>query len=181
MDPLLEKTFLEELNGQCNFALLALEDMRASQARLPDQADGQRFWFSVQAMLAAVANISKILYPTKTGDPKRGNHLRTLLGGPVTAPFDPDSRKVRNRYEHFDERVEKDWWLASGRKERADYNFYPVGILEAQFGVTNCFRNYDAAAGILTFMGQHFEILPVENAVKEMKKTIASLLGGPAS
>jgi hypothetical protein len=178
MDPLLEKTFLQELDGQCNFALLALEDMKANEARFRggDQMAGQRFWFSAQAMLAAFANISKILYPAKAACASRGNHLRTLLGGPVTAPFDHPSRKMRNHYEHFDERVDIDWWQEAGRKERADYCFFPVGQLEAQFGVKNCFRNFDSNTAKLTFMGDHFDLLPVANAVMQLKHTIVGLL-----
>jgi len=32
---------------------------------------------------------------------------------------------------------------------------------------------------VLTFTGDQFEVLPVENAVNELKQKIAGLLGGP--
>jgi hypothetical protein len=186
MDPLLEKTFLQELNGQCNNALLALEDARAWEGKLPDTNAQRRFWYSVQAMLTAFANVSKILFPGKAACAGRGTHLRGLLGASVTDPFDPNPRtklnhprNMRNNYDHFDERIDLKWWQATGRKERADYCFFPLGALEAQYGATNCFRNYDRTTGTLTFMGEHFEIKTVDEAVKALQTKIATLL--PAS
>jgi hypothetical protein len=183
MDPLLEKTFLQELNGQCNNALLALEDVRAWEANLPDTNAQRRFWYSVQAVLTAVANISKILFPGASACAGRGTHLRGLLGAVVTDPFDPNPpmkpnhpRNMRNSYDHFDERIDLRWWTATGRKERADYCFYPLGALEAQFGVTNCFRNYDMTTRTLTFMGEHLEMQPVEDAVNALQQQVTTLL-----
>ena len=40
-------------------------------------------------------------------------------------------------------------------------------------------RNFDANGFVLTFTGDQFEVLPVENAVNELKQKIAGLLGGP--
>lgn len=183
MDTLLEKTFLQELNGQCNNALLALEDVRAWETKLPDTNAQRRFWYSIQAMLTAVANISKLLFPGASTSAGRGSHLRGLLGAAVTDPFDPNPatkanhpRNMRNSYDHFDERIDLTWWKATGRKERADYCFYPLGILETQFGVTNCFRNYDMTTRTLTFMGEHLEIQPVEDAVNALHQQQTTLL-----
>ena len=105
MDKGLEVAFLHELDGQCNFANLALDDMRAHGSKLVagDQTAGVRFWSSVQSLLMAVANISKILFPKNN---PRGNHLRTLLGITSGSPLDYTNRGVRDSYEHIDERLE---------------------------------------------------------------------------
>jgi hypothetical protein len=133
-----------------------------------------------QGLLAAFANISKILYPTGRNVPRErvnsSNHLRALLDAavPVTPPFDATSRQMRNNYEHLDERIDVNWGTSPHRRSvRADYNFYPVGVLETQFGVVNCFRNYDTRTETLTFMGQHFLIQPVENAINALQQRIA--------
>ena len=178
MDPLLQAALLTELNGQCNNFRLALELMRQSQTAAADPGAAsealRRFWFYVQGMLAAVANISKILYPFRSTCAARGNHLRGLLGAAATAPFDPNSRNMRNNYEHLDERIDVNWWNSPNRgSKRADYNFHPLGNLEAQFGAVNCFRNYDTQTETLTFMGQHFPIRAIENDVLALQQQIS--------
>jgi hypothetical protein len=84
MDSLVLAIFELELLRQCRFAILALEDagmfLRSTEDyRLTDQT---RFWFSVQTLLSAVANISKILWPSKSAGSigqERGNKLRKIL------------------------------------------------------------------------------------------------------
>ena len=183
MDRLLEKTFLQEINGQCNNALLALENVRAWEAKLPDTDAQRRFWYSIQSALTAVANISKILFPGASACAGRGMHLRGLIGAVATDPFNPNPptrtnhpRNMRNSYDHFDERIDLKWWTVTGRKERAGYCFFPLGALEAKFGVLNCFRNYDMTTRTLTFMGEHLEMQPVENAVKALQQQLTTLL-----
>lgn len=175
MDKGLETAFLQELDGQCNFANLALGDMRASLAKLVDgdQTAGVRFWSSVQSGLMAVANISKILFPKNN---PRGTDLRTLLGTTSGSPFYYTNRSVRDSYEHIDTELEA-WWNASADKRRADYNFYPTSALLGLVGSSdNCLRNFDGEACVLTFKGWTFEILPVEKAIGELTRKIATLL-----
>ena len=181
MDPLLQTALLTELDGQCNNFRLALDLMRQEQAAAADTNARpealRRFWFYVQGMLAAVANISKIMYPVRGYCAARGDHLRRLLGAAVTAPFAPNARNMRNNYEHLDERIDVDWWTSPDRRPvRADYNFYPVGELEQRFGEDNCFRNYDTQTETLTFMGQNFPIRPVEQAVNDLQQQIRTHL-----
>jgi len=180
MDPFLQDVFLRELDGQCNNARLALVLMRQSVAAAdnPNTAEEAlpRFWFYAQGWLAAVANISKILYPAGRPPPHQrvasSSHLHGLLGA-VISPFDATSRQMRNNYEHLDERIDVNWWNSPNRRTiLADFNFYPVGTLEAQFGDVNCFRNYDAQTETLTFMGQHFQIQPIEQAVIALQQQI---------
>lgn len=55
-----------EVNRQCKFALKALDDMH-----LGNEEDNENFWYSMQAFLSAVANVSKLLWGSGTTDPKR--------------------------------------------------------------------------------------------------------------
>jgi hypothetical protein len=132
MDKCLEVAFLQELGGQCNFASVALDDMSAHGGKLVagDQTAGVRFWSSVQSLLMAVANISKILFPKNK---PRGNYLQTLLGISSGSPLDYTNRGVRDSYEHIDERLET-WWNNSADKRRADYNIYPTTALHGLVG-----------------------------------------------
>jgi hypothetical protein len=121
----------------------------------------------------AVANISKILFPKNN---PRGAHLRGLLGITSGSPFDYPNRGVRDCYEHIDNQLEA-WWSTSADKRRADYNIYPKSALHGLVGGSNnCLRNFDENACVLTFTGNSFEILPVENAISELKRKIGTLL-----
>jgi hypothetical protein len=158
--------FLRELTEQHNFAQTAYQGMRDKFEKVfapnremdPDAA--RTFWFFSQAFLSAVANISKILFPTQGGNQERGLTLRTLLGITDDSLFNSQNRAMRNHYEHFDERLDE-WWTTSRIRGHADKNLYPICFLESEFGEENCFRNFDSKPGILTFMGQHFAIEPV--------------------
>lgn len=52
--------FLGEIQRQCNFALIAYEEMKSSLNMMKpgDNKELDHFWYSVQSFLVAVANIS---------------------------------------------------------------------------------------------------------------------------
>src|SRR3982751_3805324 len=58
--------FLGEIQRQCNFALIAYEEMKASLNNMKpgDSKELNHFWCSVQSFLVSVANISKIIWPS---------------------------------------------------------------------------------------------------------------------
>jgi hypothetical protein len=55
-----------EINRQCKFALKALDDMD-----LGNEVDNEDFWYSMQAVLSAVANVSKLLWGSGSSEAKR--------------------------------------------------------------------------------------------------------------
>jgi hypothetical protein len=106
--------FLGEIHRQCNFALIAYEAMKTS-ILIMEQGDNKEldhFWYSVQSFLVAVANISKILWPTApcglVVPPDLGarrDNLRTLLSIDESSIL--KSRTFRNHFEHYDFRIEE--------------------------------------------------------------------------
>ena len=58
--------FLGEIQRQCNFALIAYEEMKTwlNMMKQGDNKGLDHFWYSVQSFLVAVANISKIIWPS---------------------------------------------------------------------------------------------------------------------
>lgn len=101
--------FLGEIQRQCNFALIAYEAMitYVKEMRQGDNKELDRFWYSVQSFLVAVANISKILWPSgfcgSERSPEleaRGAKLRTLLSADELSIL--KSREFRNHFEHYD-------------------------------------------------------------------------------
>jgi hypothetical protein len=72
----MEKTLLRhfevEVERQCQFAMIALQDMEEASAN----SDGTLLWYSVQNLLLAVGRISRLLWPLDPLFPNRGARLR---------------------------------------------------------------------------------------------------------
>src|SRR5262249_32316642 len=106
MDSLVMAVFVEEILRQCGFGLFALDDMEylLETTIKPKSWEEKRFWFSVHALLCAIANISKLFWPADTRGKSRGSKLRKILEVGDSSPF--RSRNFRNHFEHWDERMD---------------------------------------------------------------------------
>jgi hypothetical protein len=89
-----------EIESQCASALTASGDLEEALAA----GDRRRFWYSVQGLLIASANISKLLWGNDSAAAKRRSSLRRLLRVGDDSPL--RNRRLRNHFEHFDERLE---------------------------------------------------------------------------
>ena len=159
------KMFIWEITRQADFGLTAASDFRASL----DSGDLNRFWYSIQAFLVATANVSKLLWPKDSL--ARGEALLAELqivdGSPLA------SKRARNQFEHFDEKLEK-WGVSPDTHMIIDTN---VGPLTAIDGGANaaCIRHFDPSTEILTVRGEVFELRPVIAALENLEKTLATL------
>lgn len=136
--------YLWEIDEQCRYATMAWKAMQTN--------DSDVQWYSVQAFLVAVANVSKILWPVKATE--RGERLRKMLSIADTHPF--KSRGMRNAFEHSDERLDE--WLSSDVKGRH------LGRMSVQNGhgfidLPHYARTYQRDTGILTFFGEVIDLL----------------------
>ncbi len=101
MTGLQEMIFIGEIALQSKIAQRSAERLRATH----DNFDQVETWCTIQSILVAAGNVSKILWPNKKYK-IRGERLRQLLkvekGNPLS------NRKFRNNFfEHYDERVEE--------------------------------------------------------------------------
>ncbi len=121
------------LGRECVFALRSRDEMtsvlkvhfRSGMTAEESVKETNTFWSSVDSFLMATGNISKSFWPTKPPMPHkekrvdgwekhwkegwdrnilRGKELRTILRIVDDSPFNKDSRKLRDHFEHFDER-----------------------------------------------------------------------------
>jgi hypothetical protein len=95
--------FMYELAVQSEFAMRAYGEINA---RL-ESGDHAIFAFA-HMMLAAAANVSKILWPTRSAGSlgkRRGARLRATLE--MTSGFPLEDRSARNYVDHFDERIDR--------------------------------------------------------------------------
>ncbi|WDF78946.1 hypothetical protein PQ469_02870 [Mucilaginibacter sp. KACC 22773] len=101
MTGLQEMIFIGEIALQSKIAQRAAERLQATH----DNFDHVETWCSIQSILVAAGNVSKILWP-KQKYKIRGEKLRRLLKVENDNPL--SNRKFRNNFfEHYDERVEE--------------------------------------------------------------------------
>jgi hypothetical protein len=101
MNGLQEMILIGEIVLQSKIAQRAAERLRATH----DDFDHVETWCSIQSILVAAGNVSKILWPNEKYK-IRGEKLRQLLKVEKDNPL--SSRKFRNNFfEHYDERVEE--------------------------------------------------------------------------
>src|SRR4051794_1539773 len=67
--------------------------------------DRAEVWYHVHGMLTAAAMVSKTLWPIRRVNQARGELLRSVFKVPADSPF--QSRRVRDGFEHFDERIDR--------------------------------------------------------------------------
>jgi hypothetical protein len=137
--------YLSEIEEQCRFATIAWKEIETNN---PDTQ-----WYSIQALLVAVANVSRLLWPDESGNAERARELRKRLSIGDDHPF--KSGDMRNAFEHSDQRL--DAWVASAERGfhvGAMYIEPGSGALDdSRFG-----RNFDRDTGVVTFNRQRYDI-----------------------
>jgi hypothetical protein len=158
----MEKTLLRhfqiEVERQCQFAMIALQDMEEASAN----SDGTLFWYSVQNLMVAVGRISRLLWPPDSHFPKRGAELRESLGVGEDSPL-----RALEFVEHFDKRLET-WYMNSEHRRFFDSYTEPLDVL-AETAPGDRFRGYETEKNAILFHGQTYEIGPVSRAVEELQ------------
>lgn len=152
--------FQMEVNRQCKFALKALDDLELGQ-----EDENENFWYSMQAFLSVVANVSKLLWGSGSSSQQRreGELRRKPLRDSLEVEDDSPlrDRRFRNHFDHFDERLEQQFqdWV------EADYE---GGISDTDIGAIDdrdfgqlALRNFDTTSKTLHFRGEALPLAPL--------------------
>ena len=162
MEKVLIRHFQLEIERQCQFAMIALQDMEEASAN----SDGKLFWYSVQNLLVAVSRISHLLWPPDPLFPNRGSELRESLG------IDEDSSlkalEFVEHFEHFDKRLET-WYVTSEQRRFFDSYTEPLDVL-AETRPGDRFRGYDIENNTLLFHDEPYYLKPIADAVEELSR-----------
>lgn len=160
MDTMVLRIFQREVERQCKFALMSIQDLRNAL----QNGDMDRIWYFIQSFLVAVGNISKILWPVNPTLPGRGDDIRQSLSVNDDSPLQP--RAFRNHFEHFDERLER-WATSSMHMNFVDSN---VGSTGSIVGIdpNDYLRNFDPSDYTVTFRGDLYILPPIEEAVHSL-------------
>jgi len=157
MDGVQYMIFLGEIALQSKIAKRAAERLNANH----NSHDHVEVWCSIQSILGAAANVSKILWPNKKYA-VRGEKLRQLL------KVEKDNllcdRKFRNHFEHYDERVEE-WFENQPKSVYIDLSMNPS--LRTSMP-SNDHRGYNAFNNTLLFRGELLDLNEVLKALEEI-------------
>lgn len=96
MDRLLVRVFLQQALRQCDYALIAEADAKASTELI-------RVWYSLETFVVCAAKISKVFW----GQRMKRDELRAIAGLRYDSPL--RAMELRGAFEHFDERIVR-WW-----------------------------------------------------------------------
>lgn len=165
--------FYHEIAEQCMFAKMAKIDLKT--CRTTDTHGLNREYYFLQSLLIALGNISKILWPIKKRNDKRGNELRTALN--VKDDSALKDRDLRNLFEHFDEKMDE-WFKADDRHGFSDRN---VGSTEGVIvpSAIEPLRTFDPETWTLTCLGKEFKLRPAIQAVNELYEATQNQIGQP--
>ena len=165
MDPILVQLFQSQIEDQCSYVLAAATEAEAALR----SGDVERFWFSVQNLLSAAANVSKALWGVNAKLEKAREPLRESLGISDDSPL--YSRDLRNDFDHFDERLDT-WDRESTSRVYMDKNIAPSGtnlVGGITLGKHDELRRYEPDTGIATFFGDAYDVVAIVRAAEELQ------------
>lgn len=156
-----------EIALQSQIAHKAAERLRATH----DVFDNVETWCSIQSILVAAGNVSKILWPSQKYK-LRGQKLRELLGIDDNNPL--ASRKFRNHFEHYDERIEE-WFESNSQGAYIDLAMNP-SLRGLHFGMPalNTHRGYNSYNNSVVFRGEILYLDDVLAALGTLAKVCRS-------
>jgi hypothetical protein len=162
METSLLRQFQREIERQCQFAMIALQDMDEASAN----SDGKLFWYSVQGLLVAVESISRLLWPPNPDASERGAALRENLGVGEDSPL--KSRDFVERFLRYEESLEK-WHESSEHRRFFDSYTEPLDVL-AETPPEDRFRGYQLEENALLFHSETYELAPISQALEELQR-----------
>jgi hypothetical protein len=162
MNPIQEMVFLSEIVLQSKIALRAGERLQAADNNL-DRVD---VWSTIQTILIAAGNISRILWPGNKKYGERGENLRKLLN--IESENLLSDRRFRNHFEHYDERVE-DWYTNTPSAVYTDLAMNPD--LYGTSYTKSYHRGYNTYNNTLVFRDETLDLAALLNAIKRIQES----------
>ena len=161
MNGLQEMILIDEIVLQSKIAQRAAERLRATH----EDFDHVETWCSIQSILVAVGNVSKVLWPNEKYK-IRGETLRQLLEVENNNPL--SSRKFRNHFEHYDERIEE-YFRNNAQGVYIDLAMNP-SLRSGIFGdlPLNAHRGYNAFNNTLVFRDETLDLNEVFAALENL-------------
>ena len=157
--PLAEMVFIKEIVDQIRFIEIFAE-------QLNNKKNSDETWGYIQSILIAIANISKILWPSNKRYSRRGDSLRSILGISNDNPI--SDRKIRNHFEHYDERIDE-WFIKNGSSTYIDKKIDLLNLTPFHHQ-TFSHRSYDPLTRTIYFRNESLELAKVFCALSEIRE-----------
>jgi hypothetical protein len=158
MTQLQEMVYIGEIVLQSKIAQRASERLLGATR---DNFDKVEVWCSIQSILVAAGNVSKILWPNEKHK-ARGERLRQILK--VEKGNVLHDRRFRNHFEHYDERIE-DWF---NNESSAVYTDLAMNPILRGATASRDHRGYNSFTNTLVFRGETLDLGEVMKALEEI-------------
>jgi hypothetical protein len=157
-----------ELRTQCEFMVMGA---RFVDGNLGPGGNGTAVWFGLQGILVAASNASKMFWGSRQEPVIEARRpLRESVAVDDQSPL--SSRKVRNDFEHFDERLE-DWFATSSNHNYLGRNIGPPDMIVIADQVpTDHFGHFDPSTAIVSFWENSADLRAI---VAEAERILARL------
>ncbi len=180
MDLMLLRAFQEQVAYSCRAVVLGLADIQTGLGGPPEtgnrpnvgRGDGTRLWYGVQNFVIGAGNVSKALWGTGRSEEERKRRyierqdLRNSLKVTDASPL--RTIKIRNDFEHLDERIE-DWWAKDPNHNRVGLIVGPRNSIGGGgFHNTSVLRWIDPSTGNVIFWGNELNIPQVTTEVQRI-------------
>ncbi|CAL2104582.1 conserved protein of unknown function [Tenacibaculum sp. 190130A14a] len=132
----------------------------------PGNFDHIEAWCSIQSILVATGNVSKILWPISKKSKERGKKLRELLC--INENNIIANRNLRNHFEHYDERIEALF------EDQSSVSFIDLAFTPfkpEKWGIPKFYqRAYNQVEGVLTFRNETLDLKKILIALENIKE-----------
>jgi hypothetical protein len=165
VDQHLLEIFQYELGTQCKFIVIG--GSIVDQQTHSENTDVDAVWFALQGMLISAANASKLLWGSKSSeDLLARKELRESVEVDEQSAF--YSRKLRNDFEHFDERLEV-WFEANAHHMYLGRNIGRLATLIAPAPKPgDIFGHFDPEAATVSFWERSTELIPLASEAERI-------------
>lgn len=181
MEDHLLSIFQAELGTQCKFVIMGAQQVNAALKQQSPGTDG--VWFGLQSILISASNASKLLWGAgRTDKEAQALHearrpLRESVGVDDSSPL--NSRRVRNSFEHFDERID-DWFKASENHNYVGRNIGPPNMIVIDGAPPDDhFGHFDPSTSVVTFWDRSAELNPIVGEAEKILGVLQNLRGRP--
>lgn len=187
MDNFVKSIYVDEIEGQCEYAALAVQHLNNAKQQLnTGDAARQKFFYdevfrNIHSFLTHASNVSRMFWPSYPRREKSESDERYEIRRSITDTRAKALRKeyslkennvlkntsLRNHLEHYDERLDH-WSQNSKGRNIATTNIGPLGSISPSSDPLDNMRQFDSGKNIYRFRGEDYDLQEIATAIDEI-------------